>query len=116
MHLATGSTLLCKSITVGTIKDNIAAAASFLIYGKPCRRLLHGFIDRQATSCPELRAVYKELERWEKDPTRREPLTLEMLPTLHVQVQASNDTNKDSPLHFFEDWLTVSLSSSFSKI
>ena len=77
-HLATGSTLAHRQIKASTIKAYLRDVASFLTrFGErpvdPRKERgserLHSMLDR----------IFKELERWEKVPKRREPFTVEML-------------------------------------
>jgi hypothetical protein len=106
MHLATGNTLLCRSIKSGTIKDYVLAAASFLsLFGNEVDYRRSTPTDK--AFCPELQAVYKEIERWEKVPNRREPFTLEML--TDVQAQAALEPNKARLLPALADWFEAGL-------
>lgn len=106
MHLATGNTLLCKSIKSGTIKDYVFAAASFLsLFGKEVDHRRSTPTDK--AFCPELQAVYREIERWEKVPNRREPFTLEML--TDIQSQATTEPNKARLLPALADWFEAGL-------
>jgi hypothetical protein len=59
MNLATGSTLLCKSIKYGTIKEYVKAAASIMgLLGKEINYRCKNPTDK--AFCPSLQAVYKK--------------------------------------------------------
>lgn len=78
-HLGSGNSISCKSIRSGTIKGYIRVIARFLEkFGEHPRDLRKD--GPTATKFSEhLESVYKELERWEAMPDRREPFTVEML-------------------------------------
>jgi hypothetical protein len=109
MHLATGSTLLCKAIKCGTIKEYVKAAASIMgLLGKEIDYRRENPTDK--AFCPSLQAVYNELQRWERVPNRREPFTLEMLADVQSQAQACTLTDgPDSLLPVLADWFEVGL-------
>ena len=82
-HLATGSTLLCRNIMLGTIKAYLRQVIGFFMrFGRwsrnPCFALTtdHYF--------GEIKALFTELGRWEKVPNRREPFTLDMLESMYT--------------------------------
>jgi hypothetical protein len=107
MHLATGSTLLCRQITLKTIKEYVKAAASFIALGS---RQTDFRKENQTDTqmCQSLQAVYKELERWEKIPNRREPFTLEMLDQLDDTIK-KQCIDQDSLQGALADWFTTCL-------
>lgn len=76
--LGTGSTLFQRQIKVDTIKKYLLSVASFiaLVGNHPRDPRKRSPTDKEF--CPELQAVLRELERWEKVPNRREPYTLAM--------------------------------------
>ena len=68
-HLGTGSTIMCRTIKVDTIKKYILSVSQFLLslfgdhprdYRKEC--------PTSTTMAVELTKVYAELARWEKSP------------------------------------------------
>jgi hypothetical protein len=81
-HLATGSSLMCLSIKVNTIKLYVRQCVSFfmLINQWDVNPL---FIAGSTTHFKELKGLYDELQRWEAMPERREPFTVEMLNAMH---------------------------------
>jgi hypothetical protein len=115
MHLATGSTLLCKAIKCSTIKEYVKAAASIMgLLGKEIDYRRENPTDK--AFCPSLQAVYNELQRWERVPNRREPFTLEMLADVQSQAQTSTLTDgPDSLLPVLADWFEVGLFSGLRK-
>ena len=81
-HLATGSTLLCQCIKVGTIRVYLRQVIGFFMrFGRwkrnPC------FAATSDSYCDELKSVLAEQTRWEKVPRRREPFTPEMLTSMY---------------------------------
>jgi hypothetical protein len=107
MHLATGSTLLCRLITLKTIKEYVKAAASFIALG-PRQVDFRKENQTDTQMCPSLQAVYKELERWEKVPNRREPFTLEMLKQLDDTIKDKR-IDQDSLQGVLADWFVTCL-------
>ena len=79
-HLATGSTILCRTVKASTIRAYLATVAKFL--GR-----FRAIDPRFVTSgdkklAPAISMVIAEQERWETVPNRREPFTLELQATL----------------------------------
>ena len=63
-HLATGNSLMCKSIRCDTIKEYICAASTFLALfdnQRDFRFARYG----DTKFAPELQAIYNEISRWE---------------------------------------------------
>lgn len=96
IHLASGSTLLCRRISASTVKNYVRDVAKFF-----CRVGEHPMDPRktedQTGFDPMLQSIYRELERWEKVPNRREPFTVEML-------HAMDDTKVFGVHGFFSEW------------
>jgi hypothetical protein len=107
-HLATGSTLFCRQIQAKTIKLYIKNVASALALFGPCPRDFRKDNPTDQGFCPLLNAVYKELERWEQMPNRREPFTVEMLNELEAQIAAGQDSflSRKAAL---ADWFLIGL-------
>lgn len=81
-HLATGSSLLCRTIKVGTIKAYLRNVISFFMrFGRWRRNPCYG--PTTDTYFGELKSTLAELTRWEKQPKRREPFTVEMLESMY---------------------------------
>ena len=107
VHLGTGSTLLCRSIKAGTIKAYVRDIARFLMrFGE------HPIDPRktedQTGTDPMLQAIYKELDRWEKVPDRREPFTPEMLAAMS-DTAAFGQHNFHSSWAACQDWFDLGL-------
>jgi hypothetical protein len=107
-RLGTGHTITMHQITCATIRKYVNAVATFVgllgLHPRDPRKEApadHGFAE-----C--LQAVYKELERYEKVPNRREPFTLEMLRHIKSQVKASN-AESTSLLAAMADWSEINL-------
>ena len=81
-HLATGSTLMCRSIKVNTIKLYVRQCVSFfMLFNRWETNPL--MVPGTNTHFKELKGLYDELQRWETVPNRREPFTVEMLTAMH---------------------------------
>ena len=74
-HLATGHTLLCKSIRSGTISRYLNAAAELSTHAK----MMNPCLDIMGNVSKEIKDILNELKRWESMPKRREPMTKEMI-------------------------------------
>jgi hypothetical protein len=107
-HLATGSTLYCRQIRAKTIKLYIKNVAAALALFGPLERDFRKDNPTDKSMCPTLAAVFKELERWEQMPNRREPFTVEMLDEWTKQVQNNRDSffSRNAAL---ADWFEIGL-------
>ena len=74
-HLASGHTLLCKTIRSGTITKYLNAAAELSIPAK----MINPTLDIHGKQSHFIKDIIKELKRWETVPNRKEPLTKEMV-------------------------------------
>ncbi len=107
IHLATGSSLLCRRIKLDTIK------ACNLDLARLLTRVGDHPVDPRKTEDqlgfdPMLQAIYKELDRWEKVPNRREPFTVEMLRAMSDEsVFGTHDS--DSAWSACQDWFDLGL-------
>ena len=113
MHLMSGSTLFCRRIRLSTIKLYVSAAASLvqLLGESSADPRKHEGTDK---THPILASIFAEYERWEKQPNRREPLTLEMLSA--VERRAATTTCKSvttSLLPALCDWFECGLYAGF---
>ena len=88
-HLASGSTLMCKSVKSGTIAGYLRDVARFLanFQARDPRRT----DATQTTNAECISGVLAEVKRWELVPNRREPLTVDMYMWLldHINAIAS---------------------------
>lgn len=107
-HLATGSTLYCRQIRAKTIKLYIKNVASALALFGPYERDFRKDNPTDQGMCLTLNMIFKELERWEQMPDRREPFTVEMLNELEAQNLANKESflSKQSAL---ADWFLIGL-------
>lgn len=80
-HLGTGSTLMCKKVSSKTIAGYILDVAKFC--GRFNERDPRKEEATQREMAEPLRAVLSELSRYDKQPNRREPYTMEMWRELH---------------------------------
>ena len=106
-HLASGTNLFCRRLKSNTIKEYCAGVAAIVLY------FTHGKIDprkneQQTEFDPLLSNVFKELERWEKVPDRREPWTLEMMDCM-TDTSVFGAHSPDSAWSACIDWFRVGL-------
>jgi hypothetical protein len=107
-HLATGSSLLCKSIKAGTVEKYLLNIAKFLSNFSN-RDVRKEDPTKQALAGP-IKSVLTEMERWEKVPNRREPFTVEMQEYLNEQT--ANLPNSDKKV-MISKWTTCGLYGGF---
>ena len=108
-HLGSGETLLHRAIRVGTVKRYIADIAFIFRRIHKVARDVRYANPHDPKLCPELNAVFKELERYEKMPNRRDPFTPEML---HYQMKRAQELGHHgllSLLSAIADWSEVNL-------
>ena len=74
-HLATGETLLCKSIKASTITRYLAAANELSVPAK----MINPCLDIMGNQSTYIKDILHELKRWESIPNRKEPLTKKMI-------------------------------------
>ena len=70
VHLATGHTLMCKTIASGTIKRYLNAAADV---SRPAN-MMNPCLDILGKTSGYINDIIKEIKRWESVPNRREPV------------------------------------------
>ena len=74
-YLATGQTLLCKSIKANTIKRYLEAASELSIPAG----LMNPCLDIKDNLSKHINDLIKEIRRWEKIPNRKEPITKQIV-------------------------------------
>ena len=111
-HCASGSTLTCKSIKADTIRQYLLAVATLSLRFRDCDPRKYLVSDTRLA--PEIVAVLKEVERWEKVPNRREPYTLEMLSD-HRE-RATSEPNPHALIHQLRKFFLVGLYGGYRKI
>jgi hypothetical protein len=100
LHLASGNSLLCRTLKTSTIENYVRDAANFLgLFHRPAIDFRMENNNQKQTSAL-LKAVYAECRRWETVPDRREAYTLDMQTVFERQVKKSNapTTSKRSTL------------------
>ncbi|KAI2502459.1 hypothetical protein MHU86_12035 [Fragilaria crotonensis] len=88
-HLATGSSLHCKSLKASTIASYLLDVAKFLGRYRDVDPRFRSTADTRLA--PAIAKVLDEQKRWESVPNRREPFTLEM----HKYIAQSAATQAD---------------------
>jgi hypothetical protein len=107
-HIATGSSLLCKSVMAATVEKYLLNVARFLA-NFSSRDVRKEGPTSQGLSEP-VKAVLVEMERWEKVALRREPFTVEMQEYLNEQTANLPSSNKRV---IFSKWSTCGLYGAF---
>jgi hypothetical protein len=106
MHLGSGGSLLCKAIKAATIKNYLFDVSKVLRQLDPEQRDFRKDHNSDKSFADPVRLVFKELERWEQMPNRREPFTLEMLALLQQQAKS---TPPNGILRALCDWFLLGL-------
>ena len=88
-HLATGSSLHCRSLKAGTIRSYLLDVAKFLGRFRDVDPRFQSTADTKLA--PAIAKVLVEVQRWESVPNRREPFTLEMQAFIARQAEAQKD-------------------------
>lgn len=102
--LADGNSIHCQSMKLATIQKYVQTTAQFLSLFDP--RGQDPRCTEDGKLCPELTSIYKELNRWESIPDRREPFTIDML--VYIESIAKN-SNPDSIQAAMADWSCIGL-------
>jgi hypothetical protein len=111
-HLASGQTLLSRTIRSGTIGNYIQNISSFLSLFYPFEIDFRKASPLALKLCPEITSVLAECKRWEDMERRREPFTLEMLKRL-IEIHTEASASPDSLLVALSDWFTWGLFGGF---
>ena len=110
-HLASGETLLCKSIRSGTILRYLSAAADLSVPANitnPC-------LDIMGKQSQYIKDIINEVRRWESIPNRREPLTKSMITYIMNKGDSLAKHNPDNIYSALSDWLVIGLQAGFRK-
>ena len=91
-HLATGETLLCKSIKSSTILRYLSAAAELSIPAK----MLNPCLDIMGHFSSHIKDIINEFKRWESIPKRREPVTNKMILYIVNKGKKLNKVDQDN--------------------
>jgi hypothetical protein len=111
-HLATGHSLSSRALKVGTIRQYLIAAASFVavfdsVQGRDARK------EKGSDSlCPALDKVLKEQKRWEDVPDRGEGWTVGLQLALMTRYEGTPFLGKHQAII---DWFVVALHGGFRR-
>jgi hypothetical protein len=108
-HLASGSSLRCRSIRTDTIKRYIFNVAKFI--GSFSNRDIRKANPLDTKFCLPLQAVFAESSRWESQRDRREPFTTQMWEHTHASCDLIN--SPDSLEASLCDWFGCGLFAGF---
>lgn len=105
-HLGTGGSLLCRHITVKSIRTYLQKVAIFLrLFHKEMLDPRFQFPNDKIMAKP-INSILAELQRYEKVPNKREPFTLEMLDFIKHQASLADP---DSLIAALADWFEIGL-------
>ena len=108
--LASGQTILCKSIRADTINKYLSAAAAL---SRPFHEM-NPLINIMGEKSQLVKDIIHETRRWESMPNRREPMTKDMVQYL-IKTSASS-TLPDGKQSVMTDWLVLGLQAGFRKM
>ena len=103
VHLVGGHILLCKTITSGTIKRYLSAAAEL----SRLANMLNLCLDIMGNRSRYINDILKELKRWECVPNRREPVTKEMVEYIISKGKSMSNDDPDNIYSAMVDWLVL---------
>ena len=113
-HLASGNSLLSRSIKCDTIKSYVRQCSQFLmLFAETAYDFRHTSASDKTTH-PYLQGIYDEVSRLEKIEDLREPFTTDMLKALHSIIQ-SEGHGPDSIHAALADWFECGLFLGFRK-
>ena len=110
-YLASGATLLCKTIRSDTIKRYLKAAAEL---SAPAQ-MMNPTLDLMGNLSVFIKDIIHEAKRWESMPNRREPLTKEMIEYIIDKGENSKKTNPDNLYSAMGDWLVLGEQTGFRR-
>ena len=110
-HLASGATLLCKTIKSDTIKRYLSAASEL---SAPAQ-MMNPTLDLMGNLSVFIKDIIHEVKRWETMPNRREPLTKEMTEYILDKGEKSKKTNPDNLYSAMGDWLILGEQAGFRR-
>jgi len=100
-YLASGATLLCKTIKVDTINRDLSATAELSIPAQ----MVNPCLDLMEKTSVYIRNILYEARRWESMPDRREPVTKQMTEYIIDKEKRLNKTNPDNIYTAMGNWL-----------
>ena len=110
-YLATGETLLCRTIKSNTIKKYLDAAAELSIPAK----LMNPCLDIKGNLSKNIKEILKETKRWETIPNRKEPVTKQMVEYI---INKGSELKKDNPDNIYTalgNWLVIGEQAGFRR-
>ena len=110
-YLATGETLLCKSIKTNTIIRYLNAAAELSTFAK----LMNPCLDIMGNQSTYIKDILREHKRWESIPNCKEPLTKKMVKYIIDKGKTLNNANHNNIYTALGDWLVVGLQAGFRR-
>ena len=110
-YLASGATLLCKTIKVDTIKRYLSAAAELSIPAQ----MVNPCLDLMGKTSVYIRNILYEARRWESMPNRREPVTKQMTEYIIEKGKRLNKTNPDNIYTSLGNWLVLGQQAGFRR-
>ena len=110
-YLATGETLLCRTIKANTIKKYLDAAAELSLPAK----LLNPCLDIRGDLSIHIKEIIREIKRWEKIPNRREPVTKQMVEYIINKGLDSKKENPDNIYLALGNWLVLGEQTGFRR-
>ena len=109
-HLASGQTLLCRSIKMCTIRKYLKATSDLSI---PFQ-MMNPTVDIQAKESKFIKDILHETHRWESMHKHREPITKDMVS--FIRTKGSFLSLQDNIYTVLNNWLTLGLQTGFRRI
>ena len=109
--LASGETLLCRSIRSSTIKQYLKAASDLSIQAN----LVNPCIDIKGEYSIYIKDILKEIKRWEKVPNRKEPVTKKMVEYIIAKGKQLKKDNPDNIYWALSNWLVLGQQTDFRR-
>ena len=110
-YLASGETLLCKTIKSSTIKRYLDAAAELSTHAQ----MINPCLDIMGNQSVYITNILKELKRWESMPNRKEPVTKQMIEYIIKKGQSLYNRNPNNIYTALADWLIVGQQAGFRR-
>jgi len=113
-HVAGSGSLQGRAVRCETIKKYVADAASLMINLANLEYDPRWEAGSVRVYASHLQAIFKEVQRFEEIPDRREPFTIEMLDSMHTDTYGHH--TEDSVFNSLRDWFVVGLHAGQRKI
>ena len=114
IHLGTAHSIRGICIKANTIEKYVLVMAQMYteITGIDPRYMVKPYKVHNAPIHKSIKSVYQELERWEKVPDLKEPVTIKMVQWLK-KLQATQQTPSTSKLNAVIDWIEMGMAAGF---